>query len=158
MYSFVFIGFTVCIYYSDVLPNLAHDQYAKFFSVYGPNEIENASLEDLATIMMSMFDIPLVACLAILHDEDSNFNEKVNVNQYLNIMMKLNSINKSTLASFIEHFKALDFNDEGYINTIHLCKSGPITTISESLKMINKFDVNNDGKFNFLDYINYKNV
>lgn len=158
MYGFVFTGFTVCLYYIDALSNLTHDQYAKYFSVYGPNEIENASLDDLAAIIMTMFNIPLVACLAILHDEDSNFNENVNVNQYLKIMIKLNSINKSTLENYIELFKTLDSNSDGYINTIDLCESRQVKTINESLKLIKTFDINNDGKFNFIDFINYKNV
>lgn len=123
--------------------------------MYGPNEIENVSLDNLAAIIMTMFNIPMTACLAILHDEDSNFNENVNVNQYLKIMIKLNSIKETTLANYVELFKTFDSNNDGYINAIDLCESGQITTINKSLKSIKKFDVNNDGKLNFIDYINY---
>lgn len=143
------------MYYADHL--WTTEDYKRIFRRNRLRGMEKVSISTLAEFFVLKFNITHNAIIAILNDYNTQKDHSLNEKDFLFIVGQLNRFSVSELANRFEFFELCDKDHDGYISGIDICngyRKKPSSKISFQLvvAMLNAFDVNEDGNFNFIDF------
>lgn len=149
---YLFVNFNVYFNFADFISTT--EDYEKDFSTFERDQIGNVNLDTVATYLTLKYFIPYMANLAIVNDFDTDKKGYLNIDQFVNMMQLLNSVNISK--SIIIVFQEYDTNEDGYIDVQELQRISMIsnrrTTYSEALDIIEKAHMIGDQKLNFIEF------
>lgn len=141
------------------LKDISDSEYKSLFFLLEPDDKGNVSYNVLIKYLTSVYGLKNMAVLAILQ----HFNEKntnvLNEHQFVDMIKRLNGINESVAETCKYLFEMYDTNDDGYVKTNDLIGSYILKflyrTDVDALETIRRFDVKEDEKLNFIDFVQF---
>lgn len=124
-----------------------------------PDENGVVHISVLIRFLVTLYGLTQVTVLAILRDYGCKNKNGLNARQFVNMMRKLNGINRSIAENSKEIFSIYDMDKNGYVDSNDLFEvnslTSPSSTLMEAQELIKKFDKNRDNKLNFIEFTQF---
>lgn len=131
-------------------------EYDNVFILLKPDDMGNVSFDVLTNYLSSTFLLHNLAIIGILQDFDETNTKYLNVYQFDNMMIQINSINEYVASKCKKVFHIYDLDEDGYLDKYDLqglfAINFLLVTIEYALFMVQKYDNNKDDKLNFIDF------
>ena len=136
-------------------------EYQDAFDVFDKDRDGKITAQELGMVMRNLLvDKPPTEdeLQDMLREWDTDGNGTIDLQEFLAMMMAKNSSGRNSKEELLEAFKVFDKNNDGFIDREELKRVmnalDQEVTDQEAEEMINKCDINGDGKVDYHEFVN----